>query len=116
MRLPRTRLPRMHEMGLAQGILAVVEDVAGERPVQRIRVRVGSAQAVVGDSLEFNFALLTEGTALEQAVLDVARVAGDGVHVDEIVLAGGEVIRHPGIPVVEPAHAGNDHHKHPAWL
>ena len=106
----------MHEMGIAQGIVAVVTDVAGERPVERIRVRVGSAHAVVGDSLEFNFTLLTEGTALQAAVLDVRHVPGDGIRVDEIVLGGGEVIRHPGLEVVESAHAAEDHHRHPAWL
>ena len=106
----------MHEMGLAQGIVAVVEDVAGDRAVERISVRVGAAQAVIGGSLEFNFALVTEGTRLQSAVLDVAQVAGDGIHVDEIVLAGGEVIRRPGVEVVEPAHAAEDHHRHPAWL
>lgn len=103
-------------MGIAQGIVAVVTDVAGERPVERVCVRVGSAQVVVGDSLEFNFALLTDGTSLHAAVLDVAQVPGDGIRVDEIVLAGGEVIRHPGLEVVEPAHPAEDHHRHPAWL
>lgn len=106
----------MHEMGLAQGIVAVVEDVAGDRAVERISVRVGAAQAVIGDSLEFNFALVTQGTPLQSAVLDVAHVAGDGIHVDEIVLAGGEVVRRPGLEVVEAAHAAQDHHRHPAWL
>ena len=100
----------MHEMGLAEGIVAVIEDVAGDRPVERVSVRVGSAQAVVGDSLEFNFKVLTEGTPLESVVLDVTHVAGDGIHVEEIVLAGGESIRRPGLEVVEPDH------RHPAWL
>ena len=106
----------MHEMGLAQGIVAVVEDLAAGRAVQRISVRVGTALAVVGDSLEFNFTLVTEGTPLESAVLHVAHVAGEGIRVDEIVLAGGEVIRRPGLEVVEPAHPAEDHHRHPAWL
>ena len=106
----------MHEMGLAQGIVAVVEDVAGDRAVERVGVRVGSAQAVVGDSLAFNFALLTEGTPLQPAVLDVTHVEGDGIHVDEIVLAGGEVIRRPALEVVEPAHSAEELHRHPAWL
>ena len=106
----------MHEMGIAEGIVAVVTDVAGEQPVECVRVRVGSAQAIVGGSLEFNFSLLTEGTPLQAAVLDVAHVPGDGIGVDEIVLAGGEVIRHPGLEVVEPPHAAEDHHRHPAWL
>lgn len=104
----------MHEMGLAEGIVAVVEDAAGDCPVERISVCVGAAQAVVGDSLEFNFRLLTEGTSMQTTVLDVTHVAGDGIRVDEIALAGGEVIR-ADLEVVEAAHAGGDHHAHPAW-
>lgn len=105
----------MHEMGLAQGIVAVVDDVAGDKAVERVSVRVGAAQAVVGDSLEFNFRLLTEGTPMQSTVLDVTHVPGDGIHIDEIVLAGGEVIRRPDLEIVEPAHAAGEH-KHPAWL
>lgn len=106
----------MHEMGLAQGIVAVVEDVAATRPVERITVRVGAALAVAGDSLEFNFRLLTEGSPMESTVLDVAHVAGDGIRVDEIVLAGGEAIHPPDLEVAEAAHPPGDHHTHPAWL
>jgi hypothetical protein len=104
----------MHEMGLAQGIVAVVEDAAGERHVERISVRVGAAQAVVGDSLEFNFRLLTEGTPMESTVLDVTHAAGDGIRVEEIALVGGELIRRD-LEVVEAVHATGDPHTHPAW-
>ena len=104
----------MHEMGLAEAIVAVVEGAAGDRRVERISVRVGAAQAVVGDSLEFNFRLLTEGTTMQATVLDVAHVAGDGIRVHEIGLACGEVIRRD-LEVVEAAHAAGDHHAHPAW-
>ena len=104
----------MHEMGLAEGIVAVVEDAAGDRTVERISVRVGAAQAVVGDSLEFNFRLLTEGTPMQSTALEVTHVEGDGVRVVEIGLAGGEVIRRD-LEVVEAAHAAGDHHTHPAW-
>ena len=104
----------MHEMGLAEAIVAVVEDAAGERPVERISVRVGAAQAVVGDSLEFNFRLLTEGTPMQATVLDVTHVAGDGIRIDEIGLADGEMIRRD-LEVVEAAHPAGDHHTHPAW-
>ena len=104
----------MHEMGLAQGIVAVVEDAAGDRPVARISVRVGAVQAVAGDSLEFNFRLLTEGTPLQSTELVVTHVAGDGILVDEIGLSDGAVIRRD-LEVVEAVHAAGDHHTHPAW-
>lgn len=104
-------------MGLAQAIVHVVDDIAGIRPVERVRVRVGAQQAVAGDSLQFNFRLLVEGTSLSEAVLDVMRVAGDEVRVDEIQIGGAhrEVIRRPGLAVAEAPHDERDHHAHAAW-
>lgn len=106
----------MHELGLAQAIVDVVRDVAGDQPVLRVSVRVGAAQAVAADSLEFNVRLITEGTPLEGARVEVTTVDGDDVRVDAIVLGdGGEVIRNSDLAVVEAAHASDDRHRHPAW-
>jgi hypothetical protein len=106
----------MHELGLAQAIVDVVRDAAGEQPVLRISVRVGAAEAVAADSLEFNVGLITEGTPLEGARTEVTTVDGDGIRVDAIVLGdGGEVIRNSDLAVVEAAHASDDQHRHPAW-
>lgn len=107
----------MHEMGLAQAIVQVVDEIAAGRPVHRVRVRVGAQQAVVGDSLEFNFCLLVEGTSLQRAILDVTPVPGDGVRVDEIEIGGEqrETIRRPDLAVAEAPHDEHDAHIHPAW-
>jgi hydrogenase nickel incorporation protein HypA/HybF len=64
----------MHELGLAEGILSVTRDIAGEREVRRVTVRVGALQRVVPDSLEFGFRLLAEGTPAADACLDVVPV------------------------------------------
>ena len=45
----------MHELGLAEGIMTVAIDISGERPVNRIVVRIGEEQRIVPDSLEFGF-------------------------------------------------------------
>jgi hydrogenase nickel incorporation protein HypA/HybF len=64
----------MHEMALATGILGVVLDVADEEPVQRVRVRVGTLQRVVPDSLQFSFRLLADGTPASDALLEIKQV------------------------------------------
>lgn len=61
----------MHEMALAQGILAVVLDVAEAEPVRRVRLSVGALQAVVPESLQLCFQLAAEDTVAADAVVDV---------------------------------------------
>ncbi|HEY4869173.1 MAG TPA: hydrogenase/urease maturation nickel metallochaperone HypA [Candidatus Dormibacteraeota bacterium] len=96
----------MHELGVAEGILSVVTDIAGERAVKRVVVRVGVGQSLVPDSLEFSFQLLAEGTVCEGASLQCVAAPGSVLLVDEIELDGDPptVIRRPGSEVVEPPH------------
>jgi hypothetical protein len=101
----------MHELGLAEGIMTVAIDMAGERTVSRIVVRIGEEQRIVPDSLEFGFQLLAEGTVCEGATLRCVMVPGIEVLVDEVELGGDPptILRRPGSEVVEPPHA----HEHP---
>jgi hypothetical protein len=105
----------MHELGLAEGILTVATDMAGERAVTRIVVRIGEEQRIVPDSLEFGFQLLAEGTVCEGASLLCVSTPGINVLVDEVELGGDPptILRRPGSEVVEPAHHG-DHGADPA--
>jgi hypothetical protein len=109
----------MHELGLAEGILTVATDMAGERAVTRIVVRIGEEQRIVPDSLEFGFQLLAEGTVCEGALLLCVSIPGITVLVDEVELGGDPptVLRRPGSEVVEPAHGSphpSDHGADPA--
>jgi hydrogenase nickel incorporation protein HypA/HybF len=96
----------MHELGLAEGIMTVAIDMAGDRSVTRILVRVGEEQRIVPDSLEFGFQLLAEGTACQGAALHCVVVPGVQVLVDEVELDGDppSILRRPGAEVVEPPH------------
>lgn len=64
----------MHELGIAQGIVAVTLDVAGDRNVNRVRVSIGALQRVVLESLEMGFQLCADGTPAAGAVLEVITV------------------------------------------
>lgn len=90
----------MHELGLAEGILAVVLDVAARERVERVRVSVGELQRVVPDSLRFCFELAAEDTLASNAVLDVEVVAGSGASVEAVKVPSGWRHRPNTRPVV----------------
>lgn len=67
----------MHELSIAQSILDIVRQHAGEQraaAVRAVSVRVGPLSGVVPDSLSFCFGALVEGTAFGQAALAVESV------------------------------------------
>ena len=67
----------MHELSIAQSILETVEQEAAKhdgRRVVRIGLRIGEISGVDPDALSFSFEVITRGTRLEQAALDIERV------------------------------------------
>lgn len=67
----------MHELGIAENILQIVQQAAPENQamnVRLIRVRVGRLSGVVPDSLEFCFSAIVNQTELEQARLMIEQV------------------------------------------
>ena len=68
----------MHELAIAEAIVAIAERHAAGRRVARVEVKVGRLRQVVPSALEFAFQLSTEGTALEGAELALADVPAEG--------------------------------------
>ena len=66
----------MHELGLAQEIVAVVSAYAGEAKVTRVVLEVGKLSAVLPDALKFCFDLCVEDTTLEGAELRIIETPG----------------------------------------
>lgn len=64
----------MHELAIANSILALVERHAGERPVTVVRARVGRLRQVVPESLAFYFQIASRDTRCEGARLECERV------------------------------------------
>ena len=64
----------MHEMALAEGILDVVLDVAGDNPVKAVQVQAGVLHAIVPESLEFSFQLAAQDTPAADAQLRIRKV------------------------------------------
>jgi hydrogenase nickel incorporation protein HypA/HybF len=55
----------MHELSIADCILAIAREHAGGRPLAAVRVRVGHLRQVVPSALEFAFELLAPAVELE---------------------------------------------------
>jgi hydrogenase nickel incorporation protein HypA/HybF len=55
----------MHELSIAEAIVAIAERHAGGRPISRVEVAVGHLRQVVPSALEFAFELVAPGVELE---------------------------------------------------
>jgi hydrogenase nickel incorporation protein HypA/HybF len=66
----------MHELSIAQSVVAAVCDRAGERRVHSVRVRIGALTAVVPEAMQFCFGLAVEGTVADGARLDIEHRPG----------------------------------------
>jgi len=63
----------MHEYGITESLLRIVEDRAKEAGVTRvstIRIVVGALTGFVPDSIEFYFETMSKGTVAEEATLE----------------------------------------------
>lgn len=69
----------MHELSIAQAVIAVATRHADGRRVRRVELRVGHLRQVVPDALRFAFELSCEGTLLEGAELVIEEVQSRGI-------------------------------------
>ena len=69
----------MHELAIAQSMVAIADRHAGGRAVTRVEVKVGHLRQVVPSALRFAFELVAEGTSLDGAALDIEEVPAAGV-------------------------------------
>jgi hydrogenase nickel incorporation protein HypA/HybF len=68
----------MHELAIAESIVAIAERHAAGRRVTRVEVAVGHLRQVVPQALEFAFELVAAGTVLEGAELALEEVPAAG--------------------------------------
>ena len=100
----------MHELGLCSSIVEAVERRAGERPVARVRVRVGCLHHVHPDAFDQSFAIAAQGTVAEDATAElvllpvVAACAGCGATWEDDDIPGAC----PACGAVQPELRGGD--------
>ena len=68
----------MHELAITQSVVDAVTERTGSAPVAAVRVRVGRLAGVVPDAMRFCFELVTAGTPVEGAVLEIEQPEGHG--------------------------------------
>jgi hydrogenase nickel incorporation protein HypA/HybF len=66
----------MHELGIAQEIIAMVAGRAGQARVLRVVLEIGRHALIFPDSIRFCFDLCSEGTVAEGARLEIREIPG----------------------------------------
>jgi hydrogenase nickel incorporation protein HypA/HybF len=64
----------MHELGIAQEVVAIVAEHAGPARVKRVVLEIGRHAMILPDSIRFCFDLCSEGTAAQGAELEIREV------------------------------------------
>lgn len=71
----------MHEISIAQSLIDILNDNIKDIPVENntrivnINLKIGKLMAVVPESLEFCFEVLTKGTIMEGAKLNIENIS-----------------------------------------
>lgn len=66
----------MHELALTQDIVGTITDRMGPDRVVRVRLSIGKLSGVVTESIRFAFDVLTTGTTLDGARLEIDEPPG----------------------------------------
>ena len=66
----------MHEMAITQSVVEAICERMGDAPIRRVCLEIGTLSGVVADSVRFCFELVTEGTTLEGASLEIIQPSG----------------------------------------
>jgi hydrogenase nickel incorporation protein HypA/HybF len=66
----------MHELAITEGIVAAVTEKLPDKKITLVRLEIGELTGVVADALRFSFDLVTEGTNLEGAGLEIIESGG----------------------------------------
>jgi hydrogenase nickel incorporation protein HypA/HybF len=68
----------VHELSLAEAVVEIASRHAAGRTVRKVELRVGDLRQVVPTALAFAFELLSDGTVLEGAELEIEHVPARG--------------------------------------
>ncbi|MEA5593258.1 hydrogenase maturation nickel metallochaperone HypA [Rivularia sp. UHCC 0363] len=66
----------MHELGITQNIVSIVNEYAQGKKVQRVLLEIGKLSAIMPDSVQFCFDICSQDTVLEKAKLEIIETPG----------------------------------------
>jgi len=72
----RTEETLLHEMSITQSVIQAIWDRMGDAQVCRVCLEIGTLSGVVVDSVRFCFEVVTQGTTLEGAALEIIQPTG----------------------------------------
>jgi hydrogenase nickel incorporation protein HypA/HybF len=64
----------VHELAIAESIVRIAAEHAGDRRVRKVELKVGHLRQVVPAALAFGFELVAHGTLVEGAELEIEEV------------------------------------------
>jgi hydrogenase nickel incorporation protein HypA/HybF len=65
----------MHELGITRNLVAIVGEAAQGRAVRKVWLEIGRNSALMPEAVRFCFDVVSKGTALEQAQLEIVQIA-----------------------------------------
>lgn len=74
----RAYVAAMHELALAESLVERILETVEASSVRVVRLEVGRLSLVVPAALTFCFEVVTRGTGLEEAILEIHEIAGVG--------------------------------------
>ena len=66
----------MHELAISRNIVAIVGEAARGRRVRRVTLEIGKFSGVLPDAILFCFDVAAQGTAVENAALEILEIDG----------------------------------------
>ena len=71
----------MHELGITRNLVAIVSEAAQGRRVRKVWLEIGARSALLPDAVQFCFDVVSKGTALEGATLEIVALSGDELNI-----------------------------------
>lgn len=68
----------MHELGITQNIVAIVTECAQGKKVNRVLLEIGKLSAIMPEAVRFCFDVVSQGTVLAEAKLEILETPGLG--------------------------------------
>ncbi len=68
----------MHELGITKNIVAIVTEHAQGKKVNRVLLEIGQLSAIMPESVRFCFDVVSQGTVLASAKLEILETPGLG--------------------------------------
>jgi hydrogenase nickel incorporation protein HypA/HybF len=66
----------MHELGITQNIIAIVNENAQNKKVQKVLLEIGKLSAIMPNAIKFCFDICAQGTIVEGAILEISEIPG----------------------------------------